>query len=56
MNALDVPTLSALRDALDDASADEEIRVVVLTGAGEKAFAAGADIKYMSSLDVAQAK
>jgi enoyl-CoA hydratase len=31
-------------------------RVVVLTGAGEKAFAAGADIKYMSGLGVAEAK
>jgi enoyl-CoA hydratase len=30
--------------------------VVVLTGAGEKAFAAGADIKYMSGLDVGEAK
>jgi enoyl-CoA hydratase len=56
MNALDVPTLSALRDALDDASADEVTRVVVLTGAGEKAFAAGADIKYMSGLGAEAAK
>jgi enoyl-CoA hydratase len=56
MNALDVPTLSALRDALDESSADGETRVVVLTGAGDRAFAAGADIKYMSGLDAAQAK
>jgi enoyl-CoA hydratase len=56
MNALDVPTLSALRDALDDASADEVTRVVVLTGAGGKAFAAGADIKYMSGLGAEAAK
>jgi enoyl-CoA hydratase len=34
----------------------ESTRVVVLTGAGEKAFAAGADIKYMSGLGVAEAK
>jgi enoyl-CoA hydratase len=33
-----------------------ETRVVVLTGAGERAFVAGADIKYMSSLDVEEAK
>ena len=37
-------------------SGDESTRVVVLTGAGEKAFAAGADIKYMSGLGVAEAK
>ena len=54
LNALDVSTLSALRDRLREVSG--ETRVVVLTGAGEKAFAAGADIKYMSRLDVAQAK
>jgi enoyl-CoA hydratase len=37
-------------------SGAESTRVVVLTGAGEKAFAAGADIKYMSGLGVAEAK
>jgi enoyl-CoA hydratase len=35
---------------------DDEARVVVLTGSGEKAFVAGADIKYMSGLDVDDAK
>ena len=35
---------------------DAEARVIVLTGAGEKAFAAGADIKYMSGLGVGEAK
>jgi enoyl-CoA hydratase len=55
LNALDLPTLTELRDRLADASADTDVRVVVLTGAGEKAFAAGADIKYMSGLDVDQA-
>jgi enoyl-CoA hydratase len=56
MNALDRPTLEALRDRLREASADAEVRVVVLTGSGEKAFVAGADIKYMSGLGVEQAK
>src|SRR5579862_4684663 len=55
LNALDVETLEALRGVLRTAAADEAVRVVVLTGAGEKAFAAGADIKYMSGLDVAGA-
>jgi enoyl-CoA hydratase len=35
---------------------DDQARVVVLTGAGDKAFAAGADIKYMSGLEVEEAK
>jgi enoyl-CoA hydratase len=45
-----------LRDRLRELAEDDSARVIVLTGAGEKAFAAGADIKYMSGLDVAQAK
>ncbi len=56
MNALDLDTLTALRDRLQELAEDEEIRVVVLTGEGEKAFVAGADIKYMSGLDVDEAK
>jgi enoyl-CoA hydratase len=56
MNALDVPTLTALRDRLLELSEDAEARVIVLTGAGDRAFAAGADIKYMSGLDADGAK
>jgi len=56
LNALDVATLTELRDRLRDVGADDDVRVVILTGAGEKAFVAGADIKYMSGLDVDQAK
>ncbi len=53
---LDVATLTELRDRLSALAADGDARAVVLTGAGEKAFMAGADIKYMSGLDVEQAK
>jgi enoyl-CoA hydratase len=56
LNALDVATLTELRDRLRELSDDDAARVVILTGAGEKAFVAGADIKYMSGLDVDQAK
>jgi enoyl-CoA hydratase len=56
LNALDVATLTELRDNLRELAADESARVVILTGAGEKAFVAGADIKYMSGLDVEGAK
>ena len=56
MNALDRPTLEELRDRLLELRDDEEARVVILTGSGEKAFVAGADIKYMSGLEVDEAK
>ena len=56
LNALDLPTLTELRDRLRELADDAGARVVVLTGAGEKAFAAGADMKYMSGLNVGEAK
>jgi enoyl-CoA hydratase len=56
LNALDVSTLTELRDRLLELRDDAGVRVVVLTGAGERAFGAGADIKYMSGLGPAEAK
>ena len=53
LNALDTETLEALEEAL---TAAEDARALVLTGAGEKAFAAGADIEYMAELSVAEAQ
>jgi enoyl-CoA hydratase len=45
-----------LSRALDGVIDDEDIRVLVLTGAGDKAFIAGADIKELSGLNALQAK
>ena len=56
LNALDVGTLTELRDRLRELADDSDARALVLTGAGEKAFVAGADIKYMSGLDPDQAR
>jgi enoyl-CoA hydratase len=56
LNALDLEHAETLRDTLAELAADESARVVVLTGAGEKAFIAGADIKYMQSLGVLEAR
>ena len=44
LNALDYPLVDALVAALDEAEADARVRAVILTGAGERAFSAGADI------------
>ncbi len=56
LNALDVATLTGLRDRLAELAGDDAVRAVVLTGAGEKAFAAGADIKYMAGLGPEEAQ
>ena len=50
LNALNSATLDALHQAFDEAAMDATVRVVVLTGAGEKAFVAGADISEMNGL------
>ena len=54
LNALNVETLKELRQAVDAFEAAEGQRVMVLTGAGEKAFVAGADIAQMSDLNAQQ--
>jgi enoyl-CoA hydratase len=48
LNAINKPTLDALRQALLDAQRDDSVRVVVVTGSGDKAFAAGADINELA--------
>ena len=53
LNVADVATMDALRDELERLASDPDVRAVVLTGAGERAFCAGADIEYMNGLDEA---
>jgi len=48
LNALNRKTLEELRQALLEARKDEAVRVLILTGAGEKAFVAGADINELA--------
>jgi len=50
LNALNSEVMSALARALDETRADEAVGVVVITGAGEKAFIAGADIGELAKL------
>jgi len=44
MNALNEAVLAGLHELLDRAVADDEVKVVVVTGAGERAFSAGYDL------------
>src|SRR5438093_5002284 len=48
LNALNAPTLDELRRAVLDMKRDDSVRVVVLTGPGEKSFMAGADINELA--------
>ena len=50
LNALNSTVLKELDEILDRVNEDDEIRVVIVTGAGEKAFVAGADIAEMSGM------
>ncbi|MDZ4813606.1 MAG: enoyl-CoA hydratase-related protein [Pseudomonadota bacterium] len=55
LNALDRLTISELRVAVEEAGEDAGVRVVVITGAGPKAFIAGADISELAQLNGVQA-
>jgi enoyl-CoA hydratase len=52
LNALTVATFEGLERLLNELSEDASVRVVILTGAGEKAFVAGGDIGHLGTLDV----
>ena len=56
LNALNGHLLDELSAALDEIEADEEIRVLILTGAGEKSFVAGADITELATFNTLQGK
>jgi len=56
LNALNPDTLREMARSLRDARRDAALRAIILTGAGEKAFIAGADIAAMSKMSVIEAK
>ena len=56
LNALNTPTTDELRRAVLQLKHDAGVRVVILTGAGEKSFVAGADINELAALKPAQGK
>jgi enoyl-CoA hydratase len=56
LNALNAHVMSDLDIVFDELKTNEQIYVVIITGNGEKAFVAGADIKELSNLDMKKAK
>lgn len=56
LNALDLGLLKELEEAVSQLSYNEQVRAVIITGAGAKAFVAGADIAAMQSMTPAEAR
>src|SRR5258705_13208223 len=56
LNALNTPTWTDLRTAFEDAKADASVHGVILTGAGDKAFIAGADISELAHVEAYDAE
>ena len=56
LNALNTPTWKDLRTAFEDARDDTSVRGVILTGAGNKAFIAGADISELAHVAAFEAE
>nr|WP_206155306.1 short-chain-enoyl-CoA hydratase [Caldanaerobacter subterraneus] len=56
LNALNTETLEELENVLEVLQNDDGVKVIVITGAGEKAFVAGADISEMKDMSVFEAK
>src|SRR3954453_23733900 len=56
LNALNTPTWTDLRTAFEDARDDSMVRGVILTGAGDKAFIAGADISELAHVSAVEAE
>jgi len=54
LNALNKETIGELHDAFKEVENDENVRVIILTGSGEKAFVAGADISEFADFNASQ--
>ena len=54
LNSLNASTISELNKAIITADTDKEVRCIILTGAGTKAFVAGADIKEFAGFDISE--
>lgn len=56
LNAMNIDVIAELSRTIDIVGADDGIKTIILTGAGERSFCAGADIGYMANIDPIQAE
>lgn len=56
LNALNAETVEEIGQAMEQLEADADVKVIIITGAGERAFVAGADISFMSKLTPLEAR
>ena len=56
LNALNIETINELHNALSEAADDKKVKVIIMTGSGDKAFVAGADISEFADFDVEEGK
>ena len=56
LNALNKETIAELHKAFEELNDDDEVRVIIITGSGDRAFVAGADIAEFSDFDKGQGK
>ena len=56
LNAVNIDVIAELSRTVDIVGADDGIRAVIITGVGERAFCAGADIAYMVNIDPIEAE
>src|SRR5215469_2400858 len=56
LNAINVDVITELSSAIDTVSADDSIKVVIITGRGERSFCAGADIRYVVNINPIEAE
>ena len=56
LNAINIDVIKEMGNVMDELDKDDSVKVVIVTGAGEKAFSAGADIEYMSNISALEAE